>query len=173
MASKKQRKRRKRRPPPPPAAQPEQLGPAAEAEPAPVASVRAKRREDERPQPLWGSFPLSEIVILVGLAMFVIGFVFMQEEPRNRIVGGIGLLLGALAGGEVAVREHFAGYRSHTSLLAGAAGVGSVAAVLAIGRQDIPLWVGVAIGFAVGGTAAYFLLRAFRRASGGASIKLR
>lgn len=122
--------------------------------------------------PLWGSFPLSEIVIAIGLVMFLVGFLFVPS-PGNRVVVGVGLVLGALAGAEVAIREHFAGYRSHTSLLAGGAGVGSVALVLVIGKTSIPLWVGVAIGFAVGGLAAWALVRAFRRASGGASFKLR
>ena len=35
---------------------------------------------------------------------------------------GTGLALGSLAGLELSIREHFAGYRSHTLLLAGAAG---------------------------------------------------
>ena len=34
----------------------------------------------------------------------------------------VGLALGALAGMELSIREHFAGYRSHTLLLSGAAG---------------------------------------------------
>ena len=32
---------------------------------------------------------------------------------------GVGVVLGGLGGLEVSVREHFAGYRSHTTLLAG------------------------------------------------------
>jgi hypothetical protein len=166
MASKKQRKRRKRRPP----AAPAPAAPAA-AEPAPVASRRRALREEERPLPLWGSFPLSEIVIAIGI-LLLIGGLFV-EPPRGKIIVGVGLVLGALAGLEVAAREHFAGYRSHTSLLAGGAGVASVAIVLAVGRSSIPVSVGLAIGLAVGGLAAVALVRAFRRASGGASFKLR
>ena len=36
---------------------------------------------------------------------------------------GTGLVLGSLAGLELSAREHFAGYRSHTLLLAGAVGM--------------------------------------------------
>ena len=38
-----------------------------------------------------------------------------------------GLALGSLAGLELSVREHFAGYRSHTALLAAAAAVATLA----------------------------------------------
>ena len=39
---------------------------------------------------------------------------------------GVGLVLGSLAGLELSVREHFAGYRSHTLLLAAAVGVATL-----------------------------------------------
>jgi hypothetical protein len=45
--------------------------------------------------------------------------------------------------------------------------------VLAVGRQNLPVWVALAIGIGTGGLAAFGLLRAFRRRSGGASVRLR
>ena len=161
MASKRQRRRKPR---PPPAA-PETPNPA------PVARSRAAKREEERPQPLWGTFPLSEIVIAIGIVL-LIGGLFVPP-PRGKLVVGIGLVLGGLAGLEVAAREHFAGYRSHTSLMAGGAGVASVALVLGVGHKSIPIWLGLVIGLAIGSISAFYLVRAFRRASGGASFKLR
>ncbi len=68
----------------------------------------------ERPPAPWGSFPLAELTVLVGIAMLVIGL-----AGQNPTAIGVGLVLGALGGLEVSVREHFAGYRSHTTLLAG------------------------------------------------------
>lgn len=83
---------------------------------------------------------------------------------------GVGLVLGSLAGLELSVREHFAGYRSHTLLLTVAAGVGTLALLLVIGLTPIA---GLAIGLAVAGFTALLLVRAFRRRSGGAAFKLR
>jgi hypothetical protein len=127
--------------------------------------------KEERPQPLWGSFPLSEIVIAIGLVMLIVGL--FLPPSNGKIVVAVGLVLASLAGLEVAVREHFTGFRSHTSLLAGGAGVAAIAIVLAVGRQNLPVWVALAIGIGTGGLAAFGLLRAFRRRSGGASVRLR
>ena len=46
--------------------------------------------------------------------MLVVGVV-----GRSPTAIGVGVVLAALGGLEVSVREHFAGYRSHTTLLAG------------------------------------------------------
>ena len=61
---------------------------------------------------------------------------------------GAGLVLGSLAGLELAVREHFAGYRSHTLLLAGAIGVAVVAGLYVTGgdrSRAIALLAGVVV----------------------------
>jgi hypothetical protein len=162
MANKRRRKQRAAGPPP--------------VKPSPVvADERVPPRRgtgrDERPQPLWGSFPLSEIVIAIGLVMLIVGL-FLPPD-RGKIVVAVGLVLASLAGLEVAVREHFTGYRSHTSLLAGGTGVAAIAIVLAVGRQNLPIWVALVIGLGAGGLAAFGLLRAFRRRSGGAAVRLR
>jgi uncharacterized integral membrane protein len=83
---------------------------------------------------------------------------------------GIGVALAGLGGLEVAIREHFAGYRSHTTMLAGAA------AVLTIGllfyAAHTILAVALAIGAAVFAVVFYLARRAFQRASGGLSYKV-
>ncbi|MQA76013.1 MAG: hypothetical protein GEU88_17045 [Solirubrobacterales bacterium] len=120
------RKRRKRRPPRPPA-------PAAESAPAaplrearPGAAPRPRRPIDEqRPPAPWGSFPLVELVVLVALVMLVVGF--FVGGTRGALLLGTGLALGSLAGLELSIREHFGGFRSHTLLLAGAAGIATLA----------------------------------------------
>ena len=45
----------------------------------------------------------------------------------NPVAIAVGVVLGCLAGLELSLREHFAGYRSHTTLLAGTAFVLTVA----------------------------------------------
>jgi hypothetical protein len=151
------------------------VGPAP-IKPSPVVPderVTPRRRTgpEERPQPLWGSFPLSEIVVAIGLVMLIVGL--FLPPSRGKLVVAVGLVLASLAGLEVAVREHLTGYRSHTSLLAGGTGVAAIAIVLAVGRQNLPIWVAMLIGLAAGGLAAFGLLRAFRRRSGGAAVRLR
>jgi uncharacterized integral membrane protein len=119
---------------------------------------------DERPPAPWGSFPLAELTILAGIAILVVGFA--AQDPT---LIGVGAVLGALGGLEVSIREHFAGYRSHTTLLAG------LAFVLVTGLLFYLAGVILAIALAAGAVAfaAVFvaLRRAFRRASGGLSFK--
>ena len=81
-----------------------------------------------------------------------------------------GLALGSLAGLELSVREHFGGFRSHTVLLAGAAGLATML-LLAYAAQVV---VGVAViaGAVVFGGCAWLLARAFRSRSG-RLVKLR
>ena len=103
--------------------------------------------------------------------LLVVGLFLPTDRARLAFV--VGLVLASLAGLELAAREHFTGFRSHTTLLAGGAGVAAIAIVLAVGRQSLPVWVALAIGVATGGLAAAGLLRAFRRRSGGAAVRLR
>src|SRR6202008_4810411 len=77
-----------------------------------MASKRGKApRVDERPPAPWGSFPLAELTVLAGIVALVVGLV-----SANPTAIGVGVVLAGLG---VSVREHFAGYRSHTTLLAG------------------------------------------------------
>ena len=82
-----------------------------------------------------------------------------------------GLVLGSLAGLELSIREHFAGYRSHTLLLAGAAGV-AVLLLLAFAVPALWLPFALAAGVAAFAASAWALTRAFRRRSG-LSFKVR
>jgi hypothetical protein len=80
-------------------------------------------------------------------------------------------VLGSLAGLELSVREHFAGYRSHTLLLAGATAV-AVLAALFFGELLPPLG-RIAAAAAVFGIAAWWLTGAFQRRSGGYAFRVR
>jgi hypothetical protein len=120
---------------------------------------------DDRPPAPWGSFPLAELTILAGIVALVVGL--FGGGPT---AVGIGVGLACLGGMEVAIREHLAGYRSHTTLLAGFVFVAVVALLFYAAGQLL------AVALAIG--AVCFLLsfiglrRVFQRASGGLSFKV-
>jgi len=129
-------------------------------------SDRAKKAPgaDERPPAPWGSFPLAELSVLAGIVMLAIGI--FSTSPTAI---GVGVVLAGLGGLEVSAREHFAGYRSHTTLLAG------VVFVLITGGLFYLAGLILAICLAVGAVAFaatfYTLRRAFQKASGGLSFR--
>ena len=125
--------------------------------------MSAKRRADERPPAPWGSFPLAELTVLAGIICLVVGVV--SQSPTAI---GVGVVLAALGGLEVSVREHFAGYRSHTTLLAGLAGFVVGALAVAVGVAKLAVLI-IAVVVAV---ACFPLLRrAFMRRSGGLGFR--
>jgi hypothetical protein len=83
-------------------------------------------RVGERPPSPFGGLPVSELVILVGIIAAVVGFVDGGGAPLIA-----GLVLCALGVFEITAREHFAGYRSHTALLAALPAVALEAALVA------------------------------------------
>jgi lysylphosphatidylglycerol synthetase-like protein (DUF2156 family) len=133
---------------------------STEAKPAKRVSAA-----DQRPPAPWGSAPLAELVILAGIVALGIGMF-----GGNPTLVFVGIALAGLGGLEVAIREHFAGYRSHTTLLAGAAFILTTGLVLYIGDQILAVALACgAFSFAV----AFFLARrAFQRASGGLSYRI-
>jgi hypothetical protein len=88
---------------------------------APAVPPRPPRRPEtqleERPKTPWHPFPLVELAIFVGLVCLVVGFI-TRDRARGRVLLALGLTLGALGGLDTAVREHFAGFRSHALVLA-------------------------------------------------------
>lgn len=120
---------------------------------------------DERPPAPWGNAPLAELVILAGIIALAIGVIGGHPTAI-----GVGVALAGLGGLEVAIREHFAGFRSHTTLLAGAAFVLVTGLVFYVAGQILA----VALGFGALAFAVVFFLarRAFQRASGGLSYRI-
>lgn len=169
MASKSARKRRKRRPAPKPAAA--APAPAGEAEQVKAAARPPARRRgaDEPPPAPWGSFPLIELSVLLGLIFLVAGFFFVEGD-RGAIMIGAGLVLGSIGGLELSIREHFAGYRSHTLILAGVPAL-VVLGVLFYAVDGLSPIVRAAIGLAVFAAGAALLTRAFSARSGGAAYR--
>lgn len=145
MAAKAKRKQRRRQQHAP-AAAPKKKAPqaavaqAAAAEPAekapPKPTKRLERRALEtratrekqphkldirygvvRPKPIWAPFPLTEIATFIGIVMVAIGFVMGGDGSAAGLIGGGSMIL-AVAIGEMCLREHFAGFKSHSTLLA-------------------------------------------------------
>lgn len=123
------------------------------------------RRGDERPPAPWGAVPLAELVILAGIIALIYGIAAQQPTAI-----GLGVALAGLGGMEVAIREHFAGYRSHTTLMAGAVFVFTVGGFYYLAHQILA--VSLAIGAAAFLVAFYLARRAFQRASGGLSYRI-
>ncbi len=84
-------------------------------------------REGERPEGPFGGLPVSEVAILLGIIGAVFGFL---NGGGPALV--VGLVVCALGVCEITAREHFAGYRSHTALLAGIPAVMIEVGVVAI-----------------------------------------
>ena len=143
-------------------------------EPSPRASRRraaGKTSFEDRPPAPWGNFPLVEIVVLIALVLLVASF-FVGSSRRGPMLLG-GLALGSLAGLELSIREHFGGFRSHSSLLAGAVAAAAITATYFVTKGG---GAGIAIvPVVVGGIvfmAAFWLFRqAFARRTGGVGFR--
>ena len=120
---------------------------------------------DERPPAPWGNAPLAELVILAGIVALAVGVIGGHPTAI-----GVGVALAGLGGLEVAVREHLAGYRSHTTLLAGAAFVLVTGLVFYAAGQILAVALGC--GAAVFALTFFLARRAFQRASGGLSYRV-
>ncbi len=84
-------------------------------EPPPQGAYRDPGGVGERPRAPWHPWPLSELLIFVGAIGTLIGFA-RGSAGRPVLFAGLGaVMLGTL---EFTVREHLAGYRAHTAMLA-------------------------------------------------------
>jgi hypothetical protein len=138
-----------------------------------AAKTTTRRRTREAPPAPWGSFPLTELVVLIALVFGIIGFIRF-ETHSGKVMVAAAMVLGSLGGLEVSIREHFAGFRSHTTLLAASAAVGSMIliSVIAAGKGGLGLLaLVVAVGVLVFVLSFYALRQAFVRRSGGLSFR--
>jgi hypothetical protein len=99
---------------------------------------------DDRPKAPWHPFPLVELCVLAGIVLLVLGLI-EHDSPHGRAMLLTGLALGSLGGLDTAAREHFAGFKSHTLVLAGVPAV-VLAGVLYFARVS---WVVVVLAVAL------------------------
>jgi hypothetical protein len=81
-----------------------------------------------------------------------------------------GLVIASLGGGELALREHLGGYRSHSSLLGGVAAFVAVT-VVALGLGPVRVWILLVVGALVFGGTFYAMREIFKRRSGGVGFR--
>ena len=124
---------------------------------------------EERPPPLWGSFPLTELVTLGGIVLMVWGFLSGAGREGNAKIAA-GLAIASIAGLELAVREHVTGFRSHTTLLSGAVGI-LVIVLLGLGAGLDTLGLLLAGGLVAFAGSFFGLRELFKRRSGGLSFR--
>lgn len=139
---------------------------------------RGRSTTARRPDPAWGRFPLTELVILLALVLAAMGLLGGLDTARGRIMFAAGLVLGMLGGLELTIREHFGGYRSHTTLLSLAVAVAAIVAVqFALSALAPTLTPAVLLVVALAVAAPLFtvcfvaLRRVFQRRSGGLSFR--
>lgn len=99
----------------------------------------------------------------------ILVFGFFSRGPDTAVLIGAGLGLVALGTVEFTVREHFAGYRSHTTLLAATSGMAAMGALYLL--DVIGAIAPLAVGIVVAGLAWWALRAAFRRRAGGLSFR--
>ena len=132
-----------------------------------AASPQRRRSTSQRPPAPWGDLPLSELVILLGLVLILWGAARGSGGEEMLVAG---LVIASLGGGELALREHLAGYRSHSSLLAGVAAFVAVS-VVALGLGPVKVWLLVVLGVAVFAGTFYGMRELFKRRSGGLGFR--
>ena len=141
--------------------------PEAPVRRAAPATPRRRARLDEAPKAPWAPFPLVELCILLSFVLIIAGV--LTEGSKRGVLLGCGFALVTLSSMELAIREHFAGFRSHSTLLAG------VAAILA----DVPLyfWTSLrqefllVVALIVFGVVFSLLRQAFQRRAGGLGFR--
>ncbi len=131
------------------------------------ATPRRSRRDDA-PLPPWGAFPLIELCALSAIVLGVWGLV--QGGRGGAILLTAAMLLGSVAGLEVAIREHLGGYRSHTLILSGVLAVATLTG-LAFAGATRTVMIPVALGVLV--TAVVGFRQLFKRRSGGLGMRVR
>jgi len=132
-----------------------------EAGPAPRRRGGRPSLED-RPKPPWHPVPLVELCVLVGIVLLVLGALDIRSD-RGKLMLVLGMALGSLGGLDTALREHLAGYRSHTTVIASLPAV-TCAALLYFAGAPWPAVVVAAV--AVLGAVFWWMRRVFmRRAS--------
>src|SRR4051812_6261855 len=141
-------------------------------EETPTRRRPGRTRIEDRPPAPWGKFPLVELVVLIGIVFIVIGAITWGKQGQTMVAAGVALA--SLGGLELSIREHFGGFRSHTTLLAGAAGVALMVLTFVIAGADrTAYWIAIAVGAGVFAVVFWLLRQVFKRRSGGVGFRVR
>ncbi len=81
----------------------------------PASTYRDPGSVGERPEAPWHPWPLSELLIFVGAIGTLIGLLRGSSGVPVLIAGLAAVMIGTF---EFTIREHLAGYRAHTAMLA-------------------------------------------------------
>lgn len=153
-------KRGRRRPAPRAAPRPVTRPAAPPPKSALAARTARGKPAEDRPKAPWHPVPLAELCVLVGIVLMVVGLIAGVGSGRGRLLLVFGMALGSLGGLDTAAREHFAGWASHTAVLAGVPAVALAAILYFAGAPWIAIVLGTVALFAA---AAVALDRAWRR----------
>lgn len=138
--------------------------PAAGAAAVSASGATSRRaRMDEAPPAPWSPFPLVELCILAGLILLAVGFFSTGDTRLTLIVVGFALV--AVSAIELAIREHFAGFRSHTTLLAAATVIFPLVPLTVV--LSVPRLPTLVAGAALFGVMFVLLRSVFTRRAGG------
>jgi hypothetical protein len=107
-------------------------------------------------------------VVLVGIALMIWGLASWSSGGTLRF--GAGLAVASLAGLELSLREHLAGFRSHTTLLSGVIAFAVVTALI-LGFGSSRLWAVVLAAALAFAGSFYGLRELFKRRSGGLGFR--
>jgi len=137
--------------------------------PAKARGSSTRPRLEDRPPALWAPFPLTELLVLAGLILMVWGFLSGGGSAANGKLAA-GLAVASIAGLELAIREHITGFRSHTTLLAGALAIATILILgLGLGLETLgPLLISGVLAF---GASFYALRQLFKNRSGGVAFR--
>ncbi|MFT4048738.1 MAG: hypothetical protein QM648_02765 [Solirubrobacterales bacterium] len=111
---------------------------------ADAASRVAEKQIKQRPKAPWDPFPLTELAVLSGLILMIVGAIMSGGTGKGLMASGV--VLACIGGLDTVLREHLAGYRSHAGLLAGMAALLSLIVSSAIFTVSIPVRAAIAIG---------------------------
>jgi hypothetical protein len=163
-------------------------GPKAQAKPAPkvTKAQRAQKAREARkaapgpptvkadrseaPQPVWAPLPITEGLILFGLIGAVVGLV---QQSTGIVLAGLGMLV--ISSLELAVREHMAGYRSHTSLISAVVAMAvsaGLAALLTAIDIGLPAWPLLFVAVFIFAGMFRVLRQMFKERSGGLTYRV-
>jgi len=118
-----------------------------------------------RPDAIWAPFPLTEIGMSVGLVLFLIGF----AGAPVLLLAGVAVLVVVVA--ELCLREHFAGFRSHSILLAMLPVTTVHLGVVVLGDVTWRGPLALAVDLTIAGALAWWLQGRFRRAQSRARLR--